>query len=57
MEWVTQFEEFGACLQRILQEEGLTASAVARMVGFRSRNSLFRILNGETSVDEVVRYT
>ncbi|MBR3764373.1 MAG: hypothetical protein IKK57_07460 [Clostridia bacterium] len=56
MEWVTQFEEFGACLQRILQEEGLTASAVARMVGFRSRNSLFRILNGETSAQVEDRF-
>ena len=53
---VAGYEEFGQCLQRILQEEGLSASAVARAVGFRSRNSLFRILNGETSADVDARF-
>ena len=42
---------FARCLQHILDEEGMTASAVSRLVGFRSRNSLQRILNAETSAD------
>ena len=45
-------ESFGECLKRCLQEADLSASEVARLVGFRSRNSIFRILSGETS-DEV----
>lgn len=42
---------FGQCLQQALAEQGLSASEAARLVGFRSRNSIFRILNGETSAD------
>ena len=53
---MARIEAFGQCLQRILQEEGLSATAVARMVGFRSRNSIFRILNGETSADVDARF-
>lgn len=39
---------FGKCLRRILKERDLAASEAARLVGFRSRNSLFRILSDET---------
>ena len=44
-------ESFGECLQRVLSEEGMSASEAARLVGFRSRNSIFRILSGDTSSD------
>lgn len=46
-----EYERFGRCLQRLLDEAGISASAAARLVGFRSRNSIFRILNDETSVE------
>lgn len=41
---------FAQCLQEALDENGMSASEAARLVGFRSRNSIFRILSGETSV-------
>lgn len=50
------YESFGQCLQRLLNEDGISASAAARLVGFRSRNSLFRILSGETSVEVDARF-
>lgn len=42
-------ERFAACMRRVLEETGISATEMARMVGFKSRNSLFRILNDETS--------
>lgn len=45
-----QYEQFSACLKRILEEEGLSASQVAKALNLRSRNSIFRILAGQTSV-------
>ena len=45
-----QYERFSECLKRILEEEGLSASEVSRMVGFRSRNSIFRILSDQCGV-------
>ena len=50
------YESFAGCLQRLLNQEGVSASEVARLVGFRSRNSLFRILAGTTSVDVDSRF-
>jgi len=50
------YESFGACLQRVLAEVGVTASEAARMVGFRSRNSIFRILNDSTSSEVDARF-
>lgn len=47
-----RYESFGECLKRCLMEGELSASEAARLVGFRSRNSIFRILSGDTS-DEV----
>lgn len=47
-----RYESFGECLKRCLKEEEFSASEAARLVGFRSRNSIFRILSGDTS-DEV----
>ena len=42
-------ERFAASMRRVLEETGISATELARMVGFKSRNSLFRILNDETS--------
>ena len=47
---------FGECLQEQLTAHGLTASKAARLVGFRSRNSIFRILSGETSAEVDARF-
>ncbi|MBQ2953871.1 MAG: hypothetical protein IJE07_10015 [Clostridia bacterium] len=49
-------ESFAQCLQRLLDEAELSASEAARLVGFRSRNSIFRILGGETSADVDARF-
>ena len=51
-----QYERFGACLKRCLAEGGLSATEAAKMVGFRSRNSIFRILAGETGDDVNLRF-
>lgn len=51
-----EYESFGKCLQRALEMQGLSASAAARMVGFRSRNSIFRILSDETSAEVDARF-
>ncbi len=51
-----QYESFGECLKRCLTETGLSASEAARLVGFRSRNSIFRILSGEASTDIKLRF-
>lgn len=51
-----RYESFGECLKRCLQEEGLSASEAARLVGFRSRNSIFRILSGDASEDIKLRF-
>lgn len=45
-------ETFGNCLRRILKERDVSASALARMMGFRSRNSIFRLLQDEVSYDK-----
>ena len=45
-----RYERFSECLKRILEEEGMSASEVSRMVGFRSRNSIFRILSDQCGV-------
>jgi len=42
-------ESFAQRLQEVLKENGMSASEIARLVGFRSRNSIFRILTGATS--------
>lgn len=51
-----QYESFGECLRRCLAEMELSASEAARLVGFRSRNSIFRILSGEASTDIKQRF-
>ena len=51
-----QYESFGECVKRCLQEEGMSASEAARLVGFRSRNSMFRILSGETGNEINLRF-
>ncbi len=45
-----QYEQFSTCLKRILEEEQLSASQTAKLLGMRSRNSIFRILTDQTSV-------
>lgn len=49
-------ESFGSCLQRVLAQEGMSASEAARLVGFRSRNSIFRIISDDTSSDVDARF-
>lgn len=51
-----KYESFGECVRRCLEEEQLSASEAARLVGFRSRNSIFRILSGDSSVDVKMRF-
>lgn len=50
------YESFGECLRRCLKEGKLSASEAARLVGFRSRNSIFRILSGDTSDEVKLRF-
>lgn len=40
-------QEFGPCLKEILSAHRVSASELARVMSFRSRNSIFRILEGE----------
>ena len=51
-----RYESFGECLKRCLKEAGLSASEAARLVGFRSRNSIFRILSGDAGCDIKLRF-
>ena len=51
-----QYESFGDCLKRCLTEMDLSASEAARLVGFRSRNSMFRILAGDAGDDIKLRF-
>ena len=51
-----QYESFSDCLKRCLKDTGITASEASRLVGFRSRNSMFRILAGEASNDVKLRF-
>lgn len=46
---MTEHLVFAQCLQRVLTEAELSATEVARRLEMRSRNSIFRILKGETS--------
>ena len=38
---------FGPCLKQILQKRNISASELARMMEYKSRNSIFRILDDE----------
>lgn len=38
---------FGQCLAQLLKEKRISASELARMMAYKSRNSIFRILDGE----------
>ncbi len=51
-----QYERFGECLRRCLKENRMSASEASRLAGFRSRNSIFRILAGETSSEVNLRF-
>lgn len=41
---LTPIVEFGPCMRRLLAEKGVSASELARMMAYKSRNSIFRIL-------------
>ena len=38
-------QEFGACLKGILENRNISASELARMMAYKSRNSIFRVLD------------
>lgn len=40
-------QDFGQCLAYLLREKKVSASELARMMAYKSRNSIFRILDGE----------
>lgn len=46
-----QYERFAEHMTRLLEEKGISTTELARAVGFKSRNSLYRILNDQTSSD------
>lgn len=39
--------DFGSCLRQILESKNTSASELARMMNYKSRNTVFRILSGE----------
>lgn len=43
---IRPMQEFGPCLKQLLQEKGISASELARIMAYKSRNSIFRILDG-----------
>ncbi len=49
-------ETFGQCLQRVLTQTGTSASEASRLVNFRSRNSIFRILGDQTGAEVDARF-
>lgn len=42
---IEPIQEFGPCLKRILERRKISASELARMMAYKSRNSIFRILD------------
>lgn len=44
-----KYERFAECMKRILGEQKISVTELARAVGFKSRNSLSRILSDQTS--------
>lgn len=44
-------ERFAVCMRRLLDEKGVTLTQLTRSLGYKSRNSLFRILSDQTSSD------
>ncbi|MBR5301211.1 MAG: hypothetical protein IKU38_00060 [Clostridia bacterium] len=42
---INPVQEFGACVKDILKRKGISASELARMMAYKSRNSIFRILD------------
>lgn len=47
---------FGAQLKALLETHGVSASQLARTMGFKSKTSLFRILNDEVSYEASARF-
>ena len=46
-----QYERFAVCLRELLKQKNVSVTELSRMMGFKSRNSLFRIVNDQTSSD------
>lgn len=46
-----QYERFAVCLRKLLKQKNVSVTELSRMMGFKSRNSLFRIVNDQTSSD------
>lgn len=46
-----QYERFAACMKRLLDEKQMSVAELSRKMGYKSRNSVFRILNDQTSSD------
>lgn len=44
-------ERFAVCMRRLLDEKGVTVTDLTRALGYKSRNSLFRILNDQSGSD------
>ncbi len=44
-----QYEPFQACLRALMEKKKVSVSALTRMTGYKSRNSVARILRGEAS--------
>lgn len=44
-----RYERFGDCLQRILKQQHMSAQAAASLMGWRSKNSVLRMMAGETT--------
>lgn len=45
----TPLVDFGTCLAQVLRENGISASEAAKRLGYKSRNSMFRLLGGQGS--------
>ena len=46
---MTQYEPFQVCLRAIMEQKRVSVASLTRMTGYKSRNSVTRILQGEAS--------
>lgn len=44
-----QYDRFAVCLRKLLKQKNVSVTELSRLMGFKSRNSLFRIVNDQTS--------
>lgn len=47
---MTQYEPFQECLRALMEEKKVSVASLTRMTGYKSRNSVTRILQGEASL-------